>query len=232
MKTLSIIATTTVSGVALAAAIVSPALAWHPQGTIIKQVQNVTAGTTISDANTAATAVAAKPGDTLKYTITISNPADAAANGDNDLASVVMKDSLPTGVELISTPSLRDINENIGTILPGKSVTKTYTVKVTATKDTVIENQACFTGNSIVNDAPKAGCDTANIKVTVPPVTPPVTPPATITPPTPSTPTPIAAPTALPATGPANIIVMVAGAAVIGYALNVLRLKRAYSSLS
>jgi uncharacterized repeat protein (TIGR01451 family) len=240
MNKLSMIATTTVTGVALATAVVSPALAWHPQGAIVKQVQNVTAGTTMSDANTSGTAIAAKPGDTLTYKITVSNPAQAAEKNYNDLAFVKLTDTLPSGVELIGNANQRQINEDLGTILPGKSVTKTYTVKVTATNDGVIENKACFTGNSVVKDAPRNGCDTANVKVSTPPV---VTPPATVTPPvTPSvtpagkgsvTPAPaaatVAAPTELPKTGPADVVAMVAAASVIGYALNVLRLKRAFS---
>ncbi len=228
MNKLSTVITTTVTSVALATAVVSPAYAWHPEGTIVKQVQNVTAGTAMSDANTAATAVAAKPGDTLKYTITVSNPAAAAEKQYNDLAFVTLKDSLPTGVELTDNASKRQITEDLGTILPGKSVTKTYTVKVTATKDGVIENKACFDGNSVVKDAPRNGCDTANIKVTVPPVTPPVTPPTTVTP------EPeagkgaveVAAPTELPKTGPANVILLGGIATIAGYTLNMLRLRK------
>lgn len=229
MNKISTVITTTVTGVAFAAAIVSPAYAWHPEGKIVKQVQNVTAGTAMSDANTAATAVAAKPGDTLKYTITINNPAAAASQNHNDLAFVTLKDNMPTGVELVDNASLRQINEDLGTILPGKSVTKTYTVKVTATKDGVIENKACFEGDSVVKDAPRNGCDTANIKVTVPPVTPPVTPPATVTPPAGkgAVETPVvAAPTELPKTGPASIIMLGGIATIAGYALNMLRLRK------
>jgi uncharacterized repeat protein (TIGR01451 family) len=227
MKKLSMIAVSGITSVALAASIVSPAFAWHPKGQIVKSVQNVTAGGVLNDANTASVAVAAKPGDTLKYVIVISNTGDVDSTGNNDMAKTVMTDTLPAGVELTSNAAQRTITENIGTIKPGKSVTKEYTVKVTATKDSVIENKACFTGNSTANDNPQSGCDVADVKVTVPTVV--VTPPAPVTPTAPAPVTPVAAvtpaPTVLPNTGPASIFMIGAAATVMGYALNVLRLK-------
>lgn len=222
MKKITMIAATGVTGIALATAVVSPAFAWHPKGQIVKSVQNVTTGSALSDANTAAAAVAAKPGDTLKYVIVVSNVGDQDKSGGNDMAGTVMTDNLPAGVELASNPSQRQITENLGTIKPGKSVTKEYLVKVTAQQDGVIENKACYTGDSTVHDNPQKGCDTANIKVTVPPA--PVTP-APVTPEAPVTPTQPAAPTELPKTGPANIIMLGAAAAALGYAVNLLRLK-------
>jgi len=213
-------AATAVTGVTLAAALVSPAFAWHPQGKIVKSVQNVTAGGALSDANTAATAVSAKPGDTLKYIIVVSNTGDEDKDGNNDMADTVMTDTLPAGVELVSNPSQRTITENIGTIQPGKSVTKEYAVKVTATKDSVILNKACFEGDSSVHDNKQQGCDDANITVKVPPV---VTPPAPVTPPI--TPAPVTPAPELPKTGPANIFMLGSVAVVAGYALNILRLK-------
>ena len=179
------------TSVVTAAIIASPALAWHPKGVIVKYVENQTTGTVMSDANDLAHAVAAKPGDVLKYTIVVSNTGAAASNGDNDMAKTVMTDTLPAGVELVSNPSTRTISENLGTIKPGQNVTKTYLVKVTADKDGAIENKACFTGNSAANDNPQSGCDVADVTVTVPqtPVTPqqPQTP---VTPQQPSTPAP------------------------------------------
>lgn len=166
------------ASVVTAAIVVSPALAWHPKGVIVKYVENQTTGTVKSDANDAATAISAKPGDVLKYTIVVSNTGAAASNGDNDMAKTVMTDTLPAGIQLVSAPSARTINENMGTIKPGQSVTKEYLVTVTASKDGVIENKACFTGNSTANDNPQSGCDVADVNVTVPqtPVTPPVQP--------------------------------------------------------
>lgn len=189
------------------------ALACHPEGAIVKKVQNVTSGSALSDANSAAQAVAAKPGDTLKYVIAITNNGVAKSNGDDDMAKTVLTDTLPTGVSLISSPVERSITETIGTIKPGQTVTKEYLVKVTAATDkSIITNTACYTGNSIVNDNPQKGCDTAVVQVSVPPV---VTPPVTTPTPTPVVPvvvtsvdtTPVeTAPTELPHTGPAETI--------------------------
>ena len=168
MNKLITIAAASVTGVALALAVSSPAYAWHPKGEIVKSVENVTLGGSASDANDLSTAVAAKPGDTLKYHITVSNTGDPADNGDDDMAQTVMTDTLPTGVELVNNPSQRTIKEDLGTIKPGAKVTKEYLVKVTATTAGTIENKACFTGDSLVNDNPQKGCDVAIVKVTIP----------------------------------------------------------------
>ncbi len=241
MNKLSKIAVTSVTGIALAISIVSPAYAWHPEGKIVKSVRNVTSNGQLSDANSAGSAVAAIPGDTLLYSITLTNTAAPAEKQYNDLAFVVLKDTLPEGVELISNPSQRSITEDLGTIVPGKSVTKQYSVKVTAaTSGKLIENKACFTGNSVVKDAPRSGCDVAVIKVNVPvaPITtvkPTPAPVTVVTAPTPApvvTPTPVVAavavtetPAVLPATGPAGMIVFGALATIAGYIGNIVRLR-------
>jgi uncharacterized repeat protein (TIGR01451 family) len=185
-------------------------LAWHPQGTIKKSVQNVTANGPVVDANTATTAVFAKPGDILNYIIVVSNVAPSARNQYNDMAYTVMTDTLPAGVELVSNPTKRNIVENIGTILPGKSVAKMYQVRViSTTSGSLIENKACFKADSVVKDNPQSGCDLALTKIKIPVTTPTPTPP-TQTPPTPpTTPTPPTPPTtpnppANPPTPPAN----------------------------
>lgn len=192
------------AGVIAAVAIISistTALAWHPKGVITKKVQNVTTGSSLSEADTASAAVAAKPGDTLKYVIEVRNDGAPASNNHNDMAKTVMTDTLPAGIELISNPSQRTITENLGTLTPGQKVVKEYAVKVTASKSGTIENTACFTGDSAVNDSPQKGCNPAVVKVTV--STPPVTPPVT----TPETPTPKAEmPAELPTTGSESII--------------------------
>lgn len=179
------------------------ALAWHPNGVIVKKVQNVTTGSALSDADSKSTAVSAKPGDTLKYVIEVSNTGASDNKGYNDMAKTVMTDTLPAGVELVSNPTQRTITENIGLIKPGAKVTKEYLVKVTSKTDETITNTACFTGNSTANDNPQKGCNPAVVTVTVPPVvTPPVTPetPATTTPQTPETPV-VEMPAELPHTG-------------------------------
>lgn len=202
MKVVSVLASASVTGVLTAAAISGTALAWHPKGVITKSVQNVTANGSLSDANDAGAAVAAKTGDVLNYVIVVSNQ---GATGDtNAMYYTQLTDTLPAGVELVSNPSQRTITEDLGTIQPGQSVTKQYQVKVTSQKDgDLIENQACFTGDSQVKDNPQKGCDIADVKVSVPAPTP--TPTPTPTPPTTTT-TSTPAPTALPNTGASDFL--------------------------
>lgn len=224
MKSLKLFATIGAASLAIVAATTSTTYAWHPKGTIVKYVQNTTTQSALEDANTENAAVAANTGDTLKYVIKISNTGAADSRGYNDMAYTVLKDTLPAGLELISDPSQRQITENLGTIKPGKSVTREYAVKVTSEVDKdIITNQACFTGNSTVNDNPQQGCDVAVVKVHVPekPVTPPVTPPTTPT--TPKTPE---APKALPNAGAGSFIVPAVVVSALGYAGFLTYLKR------
>jgi len=167
MKVSKVLAVASLTGVVAASAIASPALAWHPKGVIKKSVQNQTSGAALSDANTKDTAVAAKPGDTLKYVIEVRN--DGTAGTSNEMHFTKLTDALPAGVELIANPGNRTISEDLGTIKPGEKVTKEYLVKVTSSKDgDVIENKACFTGDSEVKDNPQQGCDVADVTVSVP----------------------------------------------------------------
>lgn len=170
MKKLQLFTATSVAATVAALALGGVALAWHPQGKIVKSVQDTTTSSAVSTATDAGSALSVAPGDTLTYTVTVSNVAQPAANHDNDMAETVMTDSLPDGVQLVSNPSERKITENIGTIEPGKSVTKQYAVTVTDKTDgDVITNKACFTGNSLANDNPLSGCSTVVVKVHVPP---------------------------------------------------------------
>ena len=218
MKNPKLLAVSSITGVVLAGSLTATTFAWHPQVKITKYVTNVTESGQMADANDAANAVAVKPGETVKYTMVIENPAPAADNGDNDLHFTKMTDSLPAGVELANNPAQRQITEDLGVLKPGQKVTKEYTLKVTSTKDAdVITNEACVTGNSAVNDAPRKDCDVAIVKVSVPPVPPkepPVTPP-TVTP-----------PAELPHTGAANFLPVAGVSAGVGYVANLLRLKR------
>ena len=204
------------ASVVTAAIIASPALAWHPKGVIVKYVENTTTASAKSDANDAAHAVAAKPGDVLKYTIVVTNNGAADSKGYNDMAKTVMTDTLPAGVELVSNPSTRTISENLGLVKPGQSVTKEYLVKVTASKDGTIENKACFTGDSTANDNPQSGCDVADVKVTVP-QTPPEQPKTPETPQQPTTPAPVAQ-QELPDTASGAVLGGLTGAGTIGIA--------------
>ncbi|HUS26805.1 MAG TPA: hypothetical protein VMY99_05660 [Nevskiaceae bacterium] len=231
MKTSKLLATAGVTGVVIAGSLTGTAFAWHPKGVIVKSVQNQTTNSALSDANTAASAVSAKPGDVLKYVIEVRNDGTADSKGYNDMAKTVMTDTLPAGVELVSDPAQRTISVDMGTIKPGQKVTKEYVVKVTAaTNDQLVENKACFTGDSTANDNPQKGCDVADIKVSVPetpkPPTPPVVPPTTPEQPKGSgeqTPAPAQE---LPNTGAGDFIAPVVGAGLVGYAINTLRLKR------
>lgn len=195
------------------------AMAWHPKGVITKKVQNVTTGSVLSEADSSASAIAAKPGDTLKYVIEVKNTGAADSHGYNDMVKTVMKDTLPAGVELASNPAQHQITADLGTITPGKSVVKEYLVKVVSKTASTIQNTACFTGNSRANDNAQQGCNSAFVKVTVPevPVTP-TTPETPVTPETPETPTPQPEiPAELPHTGMAENVLL--SALVIGAAV-------------
>ncbi len=221
MKRSVMLAGASLGSVLVTAGIAIPAYAWHPKGAIIKQVRNQTAGTGISDANDIANAVSAKTGDVLIYTITVSNTAAAMENGDNDMAGVQLIDTLPIGIELVSNASQRTISESLGTIKPGSSVTKTYSVKVADTTDgDVITNKACFTGDSLAKDNPQSGCDVALVKVSAPAPTPNPTP----------TQTPM--PQTLPNTGSTALAagLFVISAAIIGYVTNMVRAKHGSST--
>jgi uncharacterized repeat protein (TIGR01451 family) len=218
--TVAVLATT-----ALVLSVAIPALAWHPEGKIKKEVMNQTTSSALSDANTAGSAVAAKPGDVLKYVITVSNVGKAASNGYNDMAKTVMTDTLPAGVELVNNPAQRQITENLGLLKPGESVKKEYLVKVTSQTDgAIVENKACFTGDSTANDNPQKGCDPAVIKVSVP-ETPKTPEPPVVTPPTPEPPK--ETPQVLPSTGPEALLGGAFSVASIAYGANAyLRSKR------
>jgi uncharacterized repeat protein (TIGR01451 family) len=230
MKKVSILANASLTGIVAASIIAVPAFACAPQGMIVKEVQNQTTGTLMNDANTASNATSATTGDTLLYTITVSNKGATAKNGDNDILNTKLTDTLPAGVELASNPASRTITEDLGVIAPGKSVTKTYAVKVTSTTDgDVITNKACYNGDSKVKDyATQSGCDVAVVKVKVTtPETPatPTTPAAPVTPTTPAA--TVETPTVLPDTGSTALSTsLIMGVALVGgYIVNTMRLK-------
>jgi uncharacterized repeat protein (TIGR01451 family) len=233
MKRVNVLAVASLTGVALALSVASPAFAWHPKGKIVKLVQNQTTGGELSDANDAAHAVSAKPGDILKYVIEVSNVGETDSHGYNDMTKTVMTDTLPAGVQLINDPAQTKISENLGTLKPGQKAAKTYLVKVTADKDgTLIQNQACFTGDSKANDNPQKGCDIADVKVNVP--TKPTTP---TTPTTPEQPVPqvqaaaTTQPEVLPNTGAgtfiAPVVAIIAAAAIYAWRITHVK-KRAF----
>ncbi len=222
MNKVYVIGATMITSVAMAVAVASPVLAWHPKGQINKSVKNVTQHGSLSDANTAAAAVEAKTGDILTYVVEIKNVGTAASNGYNDMHYTVLRDTLPQGVVLVSDPAKREIVENLGILKPGQKVTKSYDVRVTNNQDkAIITNKACFTGDSEVHDNKQSGCDDAVVKVFVPKVTSVVTeePSPNPKPQVKAAVTPAApAVTTLPATGPENFVGAFAGVSGLGYA--------------
>lgn len=221
MKKRTVLAQASLTGVALATLVAGSAFACHPQGSIIKKVQDMTTNSAIVDANTAASALAVNQGDILTYTITIANAETVEGNhSEADMTNTVMTDNLPAGVQLVSDPSQTLITENLGTIPAKGSVTKTYSVKVTAATDgAIITNKACYTSNSNIGKSyDQSGCDTAVVKVHVP-STPTPTPIQTPTPPTPPAKT-------LPSTGAGNVFLPAVIATVFGYAAFLFRSRR------
>jgi uncharacterized repeat protein (TIGR01451 family) len=215
MKVSKVVLAASVAGVLSLASLTGTAMAWHPKGGITKKVQNVTASSALSDADTRETGVAAKPGDVLKYVIEVRNDGQPASNNTNDMTNTVMTDTLPDGVALKDNPSKRTITENLGTIAPGQKKTKEYLVVVTTKIAGDITNTACYTGNTKVNDNPQQGCNPAVVTVTVPET--PVTP---TTPETPKMETPAPEmPAELPHTGIAeNVLVSALGLGAAYYA--------------
>lgn len=226
-----VIAVAAIVGITLGSVLLpTKALAWHPEGKITKFVANETTGSASVDANTENTGVAAKPGDILRYTITIKNTAQPHSAGHNDLAFVELTDALPADVELVGNANQRTIKESIpGIIQPGKSVAKEYRVKVISTKTTSFKNRACFTGDSTVKDNKQQGCDDAYTKVTVTPKPEEPKPeqpkPEVPKPEQPKTPE---MPASIPSTGPEAIIASALGIGALGYAgVNYRRSKKA-----
>jgi uncharacterized repeat protein (TIGR01451 family) len=222
MKVAKVLAIASVTGVMAAGVVTTPALAWHPKGVIKKYVQNQTAASALTDANTDATAVAAKPGDVLKYVIEIRN--DGPTGQTNEMHFTKMTDNLPAGVELVSDPAKRQIVEDYGVIKPGEKKTKEYLVKVTSAKDKdLIDNKACFTGDSEVKDNPQEGCDNAKVKISVPPKPEEPKP----EPPKAEQPKP-EQPQMLPVTGPSTLLApaVAIGSGAVAYTGRLLVLKR------
>lgn len=173
----------------------------------------------------------------MKYVITIKDTAAAASKQYNDLAFINLKDNLPAGVELVSNPSQRKIDQNFDTLKPGESVSKSFLVKVTSdtTDGQVIENKGCFTANSVVKDNPQSGCDVANVKVTVPPAptqpevpTQPEAPVQTETPAEPEAPAEVKVetPLELPQTGATLMLSQLFGLSAVAYAATAYLTKR------
>lgn len=91
----------------------------------------------------------ARQGDTLTYTLTVSNPLSA------DLTGVVLRDPLNPHLEFVSaeggTLSEGVVTWNIGTLAAGQTVTRTLVARVLASTpdDTVIDNSFSFTSTEL-----------------------------------------------------------------------------------
>lgn len=197
MKSNKILLSAATIGIVAIATVSTTAFAWHPEGKIIKKVQNVTASSALSDADDKNSAVATKHGDELRYVIEVKNVAKPADKNYNDMVKTIVTDELPAGVELISNPAQRKFTADLGRLKPGESKTTEFKVRVTAAKADYITNTACFTGDTEVSDNPQKGCNPAVVKVTVPTV------PVTTKPEVPKKPV-VETPVELPKTGAAE----------------------------
>lgn len=200
MKSNKVLLSATIVAIATVSA---TAFAWHPEGKIIKKVQNVTTGSVLSDADDKNSAVATKPGDELRYVIEVKNVAKPADKNYNDMVKTIVTDELPAGVELIGNPAQRKFTADLGRLKPGESKTAEFKVRVTAAKADYITNTACFTGDTEVNDNPQKGCNPAVVNVTIPAV-PVVTKPEEPKKPVVETKPVVQTPVELPKTGAAE----------------------------
>lgn len=181
MKISTVLLSAGVLGIVATAAAAPTALAWHPEGKITKKVQNITTSGPLVEADIKDDAITAKPGDTLKYVIEVRNDGKPDKKNYNDMAKIVMTDTLPDGIALKSNPTQRKLSETHHLLKPGEKKTWEYLVTVTAKTAGDITNTACFTGNSTANDNPQDGCNPAVVRVIIPPVTPQPEAPAPIT---------------------------------------------------
>lgn len=168
MKGVFMFAGAAIASAALALSLAGSAFAWHPDGEIVKEVKNLTQNSGWEDANSAASAVTAEPGDTLKFRITVKNVTDHPANGYNELWYIKVTDNLPAGLTLVSG---RTGNNSLENLSAGEQASYTFTATVnqSVSDGEVVCNTASFTGNSEVRDNPQSGSDDACVEVNVPP---------------------------------------------------------------
>lgn len=182
MKKLQLSAVTGITSLIAVLTMSGTTYAWHPQAMITKSEQDTTTTSNTVSATAAVTVdnktdnesaqqgITVAPGDVLSYTITIKNPAGAAANQDNDLANITVTDTLPKGVSLTTDASKTQIVETLADLAPGQSKTYQYSVTVTdQTEGDVLTNKACIEGSSANNDVTGLqACSSVTVKVSVP----------------------------------------------------------------
>lgn len=151
--------------------------------TVVKRLSHI-------DFNKTASPSHAAPGDLISYTLTFTNL------GSSDVDNVYWHDALdgnlvtPLDTSQCGSPGGLTISCNLGTVLNGQTVTRTFTVKVRddVADGTVIENCAdVFEGTPATG--PARSCASTEINVPNPTPTPTPTPTSTPTITTTSTPT-------------------------------------------
>lgn len=136
----------------------------QPVANISKQVQNVTQGTSLKDANDSYDAITANTGDILKFVVTVKNVGKYDRNGNNDLYNTKVNDTLPDGI----SPDSGTLNRSLGQIKPGSYKRYDFTVKVTSSDDSeVLCSVSDLTGSNKTNDQTLKHSDKACVKVMV-----------------------------------------------------------------
>lgn len=133
---------------------------------ITNTVQNLTLGGPPVDANTSALASNARVGDSLQYSISVTNTSPKGIFGGNELTGVKVTDGIQQGVEYSANPAAKTVSIDYGTIPAGTSITRKFEVKVLASaSSTVMQNMACYTTTAQFFKASDKGCDTAFTRV-------------------------------------------------------------------
>lgn len=164
----------------------------------------------------------AKPGDTLKYTLTFKN------TGETDLTNVVIKDTLPAGLtaqgDLTTKPETKVSGDlfkdglTIAKVEKGKSVQISFTAKVTAQADDLQCGDNKFTNtasSSTKEDQTEDKTDNNSVTTTINKECTPVTPPTPEEPENPQTPQ---TPTVIAQTGAGETIATIIGLGAIAAA--------------
>jgi uncharacterized repeat protein (TIGR01451 family) len=106
--------------------------------------------------------IVAKPDDILKYVVKIDNPSH-----NQVMLATRLTDQLPSGLIVYSRKSsANSIDEAVGIIKPGHTVTKSYFIKITSSKNgNVLLNQVCFSATSQEKSNSLDSCDNIYTKI-------------------------------------------------------------------